>query len=334
MGISLGIINNIRLNASEDYQKYIPEATTQNIAQVGNALQEYTPLFNEFCEALIHKIGKTMLEQALFTNKLARFKAGTVLTGQDVEEIFVAMANDPEQYDPAGPNPLGRREPSDVKVLYHRMNRRNVYVISIGDMDFSRAFRSEATLDAFIKAQIQSVYTRAEYDEWLLMKELFSTHIDDMSVAMVGADPYDDMAIFAKEFVKTTRKLVQDMSFMSDKFNSAGVMTKTDPSKLVLFVNKDLLAEVDVEVLAKSFNMGKTDFVTRVIAMDDFGSIEQQPVAILADEDWFKVFDVLSRMEPQRNAHGMFTNYFYHVWQILSASRFKNAVAIGWSTGL
>lgn len=327
MGTSLGIINNIRVNASEDYQKFIPEATTQNIAQVGNALMAYTPLFNEFCEALINKIGKTILEQTLFTNKLARFKAGTVLTGQDVEEIFVAMANAPEQYDPSGPNPLGRREPSDVQVLYHRMNRRNVYVISIGDMDFTRAFRSEPTLDAFIKAQIQSVYTRAEFDEWLLMKELFSTHLVDLPTAKLSPEE-ETLASLAKAFVKSTRKLVQDMSFMSDKFNSAGVMTKTDPSKLVLFVNKDLLAEVDVEVLAKSFNMGKTDFETRVVSMDDFGTVEKQPLAILADEDWFKVFDVLSRMEPQRNAHGMFTNYFYHVWQILSVSRFKNAVAI------
>ena len=328
MGTSLGIINNIRANASEDYAKYIPEATAQNIQQVGNALLEYTPLFNEFCEALIHKIGKTMLEQALFKNKLARFKSGTVLSGQDVEEIFVSMANDPEQYDATGPNPLGRREPSDVQVLYHRMNRRNVYVISIGDDDFRRAFRSEAAMDAFIKAQIQSVYTRAEYDEWLLMKELFTGYMDNFTFAQLPTTNPGDMATVAKDFVKVTRKLVQDMSFMSDKFNSAGVMTKTDPSQLVLFVNKDILAEVDVEVLAKSFNMGKTDFETRVISMDDFGSVDEQPLAVLADEGWFKVFDVKSTMETQRNAHGLFTNYFYHVWQILSASRFKNAVAI------
>lgn len=326
MGTGLGILNNIRLNASEDYEKYIPEATTENITAVGNALMQYTVLKNEFCDALIHKIGKTMLEQALFKNKLAIFKTGTVLSGQDVEEIFVSMAAEPEQYDATGPNPLGRREPSDVKTLYHRMNRRNVYVISIGDDDFRRAFRSEATLDAFIKAQIQSVFTRAEFDEWLLMKNLFAGYRTNFSVAAVDVIG-QDMETVAKAFVKTTRKLVQDMSFMSDKYNAAGVMTKSDPKDLVLFVNKDVLAEVDVEVLAKAFNMGKTDFQTRVIPVDDFGNM-MDVMGIVCDKDWFRVFDVKSHMETQRNAQGLFTNYFYHVWQILSTSHFKNAVAI------
>ena len=330
MGTSLGILNNIRLNASEDYQQYIPEATTTNIAEVGNALQQYTLLKNEFCEALIHKIGKTMLEQALFKNKLAIFKKGAVLSGQDVEEIFVSMAAAPEQYDATGPNPLGRREPSEVKALYHRMNRRNVYIISIGDADFQRAFRSEATLDAFIKAQIQSVFTRAEYDEWLLMKELLSDYADNFATAEIEAT--DDMAVLAKNFVKTVRKLVQDMGFMSKKFNAEGVMTVTKPDDLVLLVHKDMLAEIDVEVLAKAFNMGKTDIQTRIVVMDDFGTKLVNAYGVLCDKDFFNVFDVKSHMETQRNAHGLFTNYFYHVWQILSLSRFKNAAVIGKKT--
>ena len=137
------------------------------------------------------------------------------------------------------------------------------------------------------------------------------------------------MATTAKDFVKTIRKLVADMSFMSTKHNAEGVMTKSNPSDLVLLVNKDLIAEVDVEVLAKSFNMGKTDIETRIITMDDFGSDESfQPYAILCDKDFPAIWDTLSHFEPQRNAQGLFTNYFYHVQQILSLSRFKNAVAI------
>lgn len=329
MGTSLGILNNIRLNASEDYQKYIPEATTNNISAVGNALMQYTPLYNEFCDALIHKIGKTMMEQALFKNKLAVFKTGTVLSGQDVEEIFVEMAKAPEQYNAAGLNPLGRREPSDVRVLYHRMNRRNVYVISIGDEDFRRAFRSEATLDAFIKAQIQSVFTRAEFDEWLLMKELLSGYKGDIVRAYTGVINEAPPMEHAAQLATTVRKLVNSMGFMSNKYNTEGVMTTTKPEDLVLLVNADVMVHMDVQVLAHTFNMKKADIPVRVVTMDDFGSDPNfQPMAILCDKDFFRVFDVKSHMETQRNAQGLFTNYFYHIWQILSLSRFKNAVAI------
>lgn len=341
MGYSVGILNNIRTNASQEYQNRIPEATQQNIVEIGNALSTYTVLKNEFWSALINKIGKTLIEQKLFKNKLARFKSGTILTQQDVEEIFIEMSKAEGAYDPAGPNPLGRRQGPDVKVVYHRMNRQDKYVISIGDLDVLRVFRSEATLDSFISGMINSIYSGAAYDEWLAMKNLLCTY-DGYVVAGVEGDG-EDMAAFAKNLVKTVRKLVNDLTVAPSKlYNKAGVNTWSQPGDLVLLINKDALVEVDVEVLAKSYNMGKTDIQIEVIPMDElpfsfnddisaidlYGDMEK-PYAILCDKDFFRVWDTLSHMEPQRNADGLFTNYFYHVHQILSLSPFKNAVLIG-----
>lgn len=322
MGYSVSILNNIRANASEEYQARIPEATQQNISTIGNALQSYTLLYNEFCAALVNKIGKTILETKLFKNKLARFKSGTIATAQDVEEIFVEMAKAEGSYDKTGPNPLGRREPPNVAVLYHRLNRQDYYAISIGDIDFVRVFRSEATLDSFISALINSVYSGANYDEWLSMKNLLATYNGyfDYEVPVIGE------AEAAKDFVKTLRKANNDLTVAPSKtYNAAGVMTWSEPGDLVLLVNKDVIAEVDVEVLSKAFNLGKTDIQNDIVVMDDFGSLTDT-YALLVDKNWFKVWDTLSHMEPQRNAQGLFTNYFYHVHQVLSASRFKNAV--------
>ncbi len=324
MGYSVDILNNIRANASTEYKARIPEATQANITSVGNALQSYSLLYNEFCEALINKIGKTILESKLFGNKLARFKQGAVLTQQDVEEIFIEMAKAEGDYNAAGPNPLGRREPPEVKTVYHRQNRRDVYCISIGDIDFVRVFRSEATLDTFLSNLINSVYSGAAYDEWLAMKHLLATYDGwwDYNVPAIT----DESS--AKDFVKTVRKAVADVSFPSKQYNKAGVNTWTNPENLVLLVHKDVVAEVDVEVLAKAFNMGKTDIQVEIITIDDFGEEQADTYAFLIDKDFLRVFDTLSHMEPQRNAQGLFTNYFYHVHQILSCSPFKTAVRL------
>ena len=48
---------------------------------------------------------------------------------------------------------------------------------------------------------------------------------------------------------------------------------------------------------------------------------------MLVDHEWFMVYDTLQKMETIRNPRGLYWNYFYHVWQILSVSRFANAVA-------
>lgn len=321
MGYSVSVLNNIRANASTEYQQRIPEATQQNILTIGNALDTYSLLYTEFFPALFGKIGKTIIESKLFKNRLARFKSGTIASQQDVEEIFIEMAKAEGTYDPDGKNPLGRRENPDVKAIYHRMNRQDYYAITVGDLDVVRVFRSEATLDTFISGLINSVYSGAAYDEYLAMKNLIGSYdgFFDYGVAAITD------AETAKDFVKTVRKASTDLTFASSEYNAAKVKTWTPVEKQVLIVNKDVLAEVDVEVLAKAFNMGKTDIQVSVVPVDDFGSLTNT-YAVLVDEDWFRIWDTLSRMEPQRNAQGLFTNYFYHVHQILSASKFKNAV--------
>lgn len=320
MGFSSQLLNTIRNNASPEYQNRIPEATRENIISVGNALQTYNLLYNEFFPALFNKIGKTIIESKLFKNKLAKFKSGTLYTEQDVEEIFIEMAKGAKKYDPEGKTALARRPADDVKVVYHRLNRQDYYDKSIGDLDVIRVFRSEASLDTFITGLFNSIYSRAEHDEWVLMKNLLATYDGycDYGVASLGGDD-------TKNFLKTVRKASMDMTFASDKYNKSGVMTWTPAEDQVLFIHKDVLAEVDVDVLAKSFNMGKTDIQVDLVVMDDFGSLEGT-YGLLVDKSFFRVWDTLSKMEPQRNAEGLFTNYFYHVHQILSLSPFKNAI--------
>lgn len=328
MGATLDILNNIRMNASDEYQTRVPVATKDNILSVGNALQNYRLLYNEFCEALFGKIGKTILETKLFKNKLAGFKSGEILTAQDVEEIFIGMAKAEGSYNPAGPNPFGRRSLEDsgidVSVIYHRENRKDYYCVSIGDIDFVQVFRSEATLTNWISGLINAVYSGANRDEWVHMKNLLATY-DGYCDYEVPVITDANAEVGAKKFVKTLRKAVQDVGFLSTEYNKAGVETWTDAKDLVLLINKDLLAEVDVEVLAKAYNLGKTDIQPEIVSMDDFGSLTDT-YGLLVDKDFFRIWDTLSHMEPQRNAQGLFTNYFYHIHQILSLSTFKNAI--------
>ena len=180
--------------------------------------------------------------------------------------------------------------------------------------------------------KINSVYSGAEFDEWLAMKNILATYKNVEGTAH-GYFDYQVPEITdataeasAKKFVKTLRKAVMDLTVApSTKYNAAGVKTWSKVENLVLFIHKDVIAEVDVEVLSKAFNMGKTNIQVDIEVMDDFGELTDT-YAILTERSFFKVWDTLSHMEPQRNAQGLFTNWFYHVHQILSASKFKNAV--------
>lgn len=323
MGYGIDILNNIHANASSEYADTIPVATAANFAEIGTYLETYDALANEFHTALWNKIGKTLIETAIAENRLERFKCGKAKP-LDIESIFVDMAKGAYTYDPEGKDVLARIKDDNVKAIYHRLNRQDTYDMTIGDLDFSRVFRSEATFESFITSKFNALYARATDDEWVFMKNCFATY-DGYFNVQVAPITDENAPETTKDFLKAIRKMVMRLSFAKRDFNKMKAKTKTDPEKLVLLINADILAEIDVEVLSKAMNMGKTDIQIDIIPMDDFGTLANT-YALMVDESFYKCWDTLSKMEPARNPKGLFTNWFYHIQQIHAISTFKNAV--------
>lgn len=316
------ILNAIRAGASTEYQTRVPAATQTNIDSVGNAILSYTNTYEEFTNTLINKIGLTVFVNKMAKNRLAKFKKGLMPYGKDVEEIFVEMATAEGAFDTTGANPLGRRE-SDVKVMYHRENRKDKYVKSLSKAQVKTAFRSADGVTELLSMIVNAIYSGANQDEYLIMKELlakYELNYFDYEVLEITDDPAS-----ALDFIKTVRKAVQDVSFVSPTYNKAGVQTFCDKEDLVLLVNKDVMAHTDVDVLAKAFNLGKTDFEPEIIVLDNFGSMTDT-YGVLVDKDFFMVYDTLIEVADILNPDGLFRNYFFHVHQILSTSQFKTAV--------
>lgn len=339
MSISVEVLNTIRNNADAEYQARVPEATKNNIAEIGRVFSAYDVVYNTFINSLIHKIGKTFVETASFNNKLKRFKSGQILTEQDVEEIFVEAFRPAEgAYDPEGGmgeggiHPLKRRTYQDVKVYYHRMNRQDMYTITINKIDVIRAFRSETALNAFITAQFNSMYTGAEYDEWLHMKKLLGEAIangdfKDYLVAKID-DTSSDATVqkACKGFIRTVKKAIADISYPSTEYNPAKVKTSSKKEDLVLFINKDIPPHLDVDLYSSIFGPGYADLNIEIIEVDNFGEDNTGTYALLVDKEWFKVWDTLNEIKQMENGQGLYITYFLHIWQIMSYSKFKNAV--------
>lgn len=343
MSYTVDLLNSIRASADAEYQNRVPVATQTNISEIGRVLESYDVVYNTFIGNLLHKIGLTIIQTSLFNNKLAKFKKGKLLTGQDVEEIFIDAFRVAEgAYDPeggvgeGGVHPFKRRAYQDVEVMYHRMNRRDKYVITIYKDDVIRAFRSEDTLSSFITAQFNSMYTGAEFDEWVHMKELLAEGIGAKGfktylVPAIGGEGSTDATIQSacKSFVRTVKKAIADVSYPSTEYNPAKVKTKTNKEDLVLFINKDIAPHVDVDLYSQIFGPNYAQLGIEVVELDNFGKDSTGTYALLTDKDWFKIWDVKNEMTQLYNPDGLYTNFWLHVWQILSYSKFKTAVRFG-----
>ena len=328
MGIteSYDIMNAIRNSSSPMFQSYVPLANADNVAEVGQALLTAQTLQNEFITSLVERIGLVLIRTVSLRNPLKKFKKGMMAQGRTIEEIYVDITSE-KMYDPElAETEVFKREIPNVKALFHELNRKGYYKQTIQDDSLRTAFISWNSFDNFIAGIIQSIYNSSEVDEFNYMKLLIDNYYSKGLFRIVPVSTPDTGTATA-EMVQKLRATALRMTLAqgSRDYNAMAVHTKSDMEDLHLIIDADLQARLDVDVLAKAFNMDRTNFLGNVTVIDGFASSGLE--AVLVDSSWFMVYDMLHKMETQRNSQGLYWNYYYHVWQVLSVSRFSNAVA-------
>lgn len=344
---TIDILNTIRANASAQYQDQVPEvATNYDVRQVGDVFFGYPNLANEFLSALVNQIALVRIRSATFNNPYRMFKKGFLETGETVEEVFVQIAKardfSPEK---AASRELKRTIP-DVRSAFHLINWKVQYPVTVQREDLRQAFTSISGVEDLISRIIDSVIRAAEYDDFLLVKYLLIKAVSHgkMKPIPAGTDP--------KVIAATFRATSNLLTFMKNDYNAAGVTTVTPREDQYIFMDAKFNAEFDVSVLAAAFHMEKADFLGRLILIDDFttfdnarfdeiraagNNIEEVTAeelslmakvpAVLVDQEWFQIYDTLNEMSVAYVGSGLYNNYFYNRWEIVSSSPFSNAVA-------
>ena len=328
------ILNTIRSNASATYQERIPEATRTNLEAIQESMLagENILIANEFMSTLMNMLVKTVVHNKVFTNPLKPLKKGSKPLGDTVQEIYNNFLKG-EAYDPTGANLLSRKLP-DTKTVYHRMNRKDKYKVTVNRMDLHKAFTSYEALEKYISNIIQSLYNSAELDEFTLTKQLIKQALDNNAIKSIEvADPTASEAN-AKDFIKTVKIVSGDMSFPNDRNNSYLTAQSTDTKPITTFSRKSeqvLILDnatdvtVNVDVLASLFNMSVAEFNdTKKIVIDAFPDASIR--GALVDEQFFQIFDDLYYVSSFKNEEGLYDNYYLHVWQTLAYSILVNGV--------
>lgn len=346
------ILNVIRNNASVDYRNYVPKADANDVESVrtiGAIIMDYPALQNEFLNALVNRIGRVMLTSKMYSNPIAFFKKGVLEYGESIEEIFVNIAKVQEFNPEIAEQEVFKRVVPDVRAAFHIMNYQKFYKATVTQEQLKQAFLSWDGVTDLIARIVDSMYTGANYDEFLVMKYLLARHILDGRVYPVTVPTVT--AENAKAIVTTVKGVSNKLTFMNSEYNPAAVRTFTDKTDQYMIVNSVFDATMDVNVLASAFNMDKAEFLGHRVLIDGFGDLDiarlgeifagdptyNEPSqdelaalsaipAVIVDKDWFMVFDMLTQFTEQYNGQGLYWNYFYHVWKTFSVSPFANSV--------
>lgn len=344
---TVDIMNVIRQNASLAYQNTVPAvATEHDIPRVGEVIYGTPAFANEFINALVNRIALVRVKSATFNNPYERLKKGYLDYGESVEEIFVDIAKVFEFSQEKAENRELKQYKPNVHSAFHTMNWRVIYPVSISDEELRMAFLSAEGVTDLIARIVDSIYTAANYDEYLLFKYMIIKTITSGGMKPVEVDGTDP-----KNYAKAFRGTSNMLPFMKSDYNAAGVKNTTPKDRQVIFMDAQFNAEFDVDVLSAAFNMDKADFMGSLYLIDDWTSFDnerwtvirdnsdgveevtaaelalmQDVKAIIVDEDWFQVYDNLTRFAEKFVAAGLRWNYFYHTWKTVSWSPYANAV--------
>lgn len=325
------VLDAIRYDASPDYQRRISEAAKVGLERVLAQLGEYRPLWNEFEQALVNKIGTTIAQVKSWSNPLQEFKTGKLEYGDTVEEIQVGLlkAHGWEPKVDYGEAMLFSRELPEVQTNYHRLNRQDMYKISVNERILKRAFLQANGLGSFVSQLLDAPLKSDNWDEFLLMSRLFNEYEKQDGFYRVNIPDITkdtSTAEDARLVLRKLRSLGSTMEFISTKYNAAHMPTHASADEMVLFCTPEFKAAIDVNALAAAFNIQSADIPNRVFTLpDEYFNVDGLQ-AILTSRDFFRVFDTMIESGSMYNPASLMTNHFFHHHQIISASRFVPAV--------
>lgn len=326
--------------ASQEFKDRIGEVTATNMSKIADIISTYPSAKNEFISVLTNQVSKQLFFNKVYQNPYKLFHRGMLPYGKSIESIFVDIIKGKDRVRQTDGTELATsllsRETPNVKVEYYSENIQRQYQATLTDEELKGAFRTENGLSQMTSRLLESPLSSAEYDQFLMVKSALA-HLKGATVTIGSGASTDELK--AKALTKALKSQILKLGFLSNKYNGQGVMTYTKPQDLVLLVNADVMANLDVEMLATAFHIDKVEVTSHILPIDDFVKYDAEaledgnkyPVddklcAVLMDKDAIQIYDTLNSTEQFRNPQALYTNIWYNKWGILSACNFANCV--------
>ena len=345
---ALNKMREMSVDSGSIYHQYVPVVTdTTTIGEFGVPILDSQNLnvMNEFV-SLLKKVVYTAVYNKTFNNPLVGLEGERMPLGQFIEDAYInpAKARGFNVNDFAG---LLQKYEAEVAVQYLAVNSDLQYCVTLTREKIRNAFTSWDNLEALISGYINSLYNGAYITRYNQTKGLVTAAFTGNNVQyQTITNPTDEQT--AKSFIRQLRAAFSKMQIPSTRFNAwnkvkggrLALKTWSDPEDIVVLISADIEALVDVEVLAAAFNMSKTDFLGRVIVVDDFSQYDDEGnvvvdgsaiKAMIADRAWFKIKTQDFAMDEFYNANNRTWQYYLNDVRMCNFSLFANAVVFATS---
>ena len=318
------ILDKVRTKGTDDYQQRIPSATQAGVANTMRYL--FDPMnrqyLNDCVWNMVNRIGLTVMAQnAPFENPLAIFKKENLYWGSTVQEIAVKWIKAHGYKDDA--EELLKMHRPEAAVWFYEMNRRDQYPISWTDDELRQAFVDDFGLNRFIAQIMETPRNSDNYDEINIMLALIRHYERNLGFYKVHLDSIPSDETTAKTLLKALRSTAGRMQFPSTQYNALNVTeipAYANPQQMVLLIEPEYLASLDVDALSAVFQLDKAEVPYRIVQVPNLGI--SGAVALLVSADWYQVRDTMYGTTQFYNPQTLSNTLYLNHWGIYGVSPF------------
>ena len=341
---SLNAIREMSISDGKAYHQYVPIIDdSTDIGALSQPILNYVNVRNDFMSMLINKLVASKFEVKYFKNPLQILEGDQLPLGYATESTFVnpAKGRKTNVEDFAG---LLAKYEADVKVQYFAINMDLQYPVTVSYTQLKKAFMSWDALERFIDGLSMSLYNGAYLDEFRFTKNLVGgAYIKNQAVIETVSAVNSEAN--AKAFVTKMRELYLNMQMPSTKYNAWAkvggygkpVTTWSMPEDIVFLIRNDVLAYLDVNVMASAFNISKADLLGRILPVDNFDAFDDEGTKIfdgsdvlgfIGDNSWFEIQRQDMFVEEFRNPNNRTYQMYVNLIKQYNYSLFANGVII------
>lgn len=318
------ILDKVRLKGTDDYQQRIPSATETGIANTMRYL--FDPMnrqyLNDCVWNMVNRIGLTVMAQnEPFKNPLDVFKKENLYWGSTVQEIAVKWIKAHGYKDDA--EELLKMHRPEAAMWFYEQNRRDQYPISWTEDELRQAFVDDFGLNRFVAQIMEAPRNSDNYDEMNIMLALIRHYEQNLGFYKVHLDTAPTDEASAKTLLKSLRATAGRMRFPSAQYNALNVNdipSYANPQQMVLLIEPEYLASLDVDGLSTVFQLDKADVPYRIIQVPSLGI--PGGVALLVSTDWYQVRDTLYGTTQFYNPQTLSNTVYLNHWGVYGVSPF------------
>ena len=284
----------------------------------------FTPNSISELGGMLGKVAHQVIREVVADDKLSVFDKMPADNGDTIEQTIVKLAS-ARAYDSTGANALSRKTPSLAVRMFNDWTRA-VFDTTV-DISLIRKVLVSGKGAAELSSKIVGVLGESDkYEKYTQTKNLFKWGRQDQSgkvLKLAGTVNYGTTSIDYKGVLQMLKNVVSGMQYVNTDFNTGSVNRKTLASDIFILMPYKLKNALDVEELAGVFNLDKAEIKSKIIELDidteTIGGKSTYPIYVV-DRNAVLAYTRLYEMADQKNADGLFWNYFLHTERMYGLS--------------